>query len=81
MGNAYTYNAKRKHTQCNYVDTKHKPTKLSKGNAKANKCNWATKIMKQNMQTQCPSSFFKITNTKSCHKAQIKNAKRVKFSR
>jgi hypothetical protein len=30
MGNAYTYNAKRKHTQCNYVETKHKPTKLSK---------------------------------------------------
>jgi hypothetical protein len=35
MGNAYTYIATRKHTQCNYVDTKHKPTKFSKGNAKA----------------------------------------------
>jgi hypothetical protein len=35
MGNAYTYNAKRKHTQCNYVEIKHKPTKLSKWNAKA----------------------------------------------
>jgi hypothetical protein len=35
MCNAYKYNAKRKHTQCNYVDKKHKPTKLSKGNAKA----------------------------------------------
>jgi hypothetical protein len=35
MGNAYTYNAKQKHTQCNYVDTKHKPIKFSKGNAKA----------------------------------------------
>jgi hypothetical protein len=35
MGNVYRYNAKQKHTQCNYVETKHKPTKLSKRNAKA----------------------------------------------
>jgi hypothetical protein len=35
MGNAYTYNAKRKHTQCKYVDTKHKPIKFSKGHTKA----------------------------------------------
>ncbi len=33
------------------------------------------------MQTQCPSSLKETTNTKSCHKTQIKNAKRVKFSR
>ncbi len=82
MGNVYRYNAKQKHTQCNYVETKHKPTKLSKRNAKAiqrvdefmskHKCNQATKMMKQKMQTQCSSSLKKTTNTKNCHKTKIK---------